>query len=66
MMSWAICSTLLILTRNDAAALLTISSDNTSSGNVCNCLLKNGNSSHDENSFGSIIVERYNQLADQG
>lgn len=39
-MSWAIRRTLLILTRKDAAALLTISSDKTSSGNDCGCLLQ--------------------------
>jgi hypothetical protein len=39
-MSWAIRRTLLIFTRNDAAALLTISSDRTNSGNDWSCLLK--------------------------
>lgn len=38
-MSWAIRSTLLILTRREAAALLTISSDTTNSGNAGGCLL---------------------------
>jgi len=37
-MPWAIRRTLLNLTRNEAATLLTISSDTTSSGNVGGCL----------------------------
>lgn len=39
-MSWAIRSTLLILTRTEAAALLTISSDTTNSGNAGGCLIE--------------------------